>query len=72
MTITPRDYEARCPDCHKDGGNGPRCPRHEKELCKAIIRDNQQRIREINVGQKRLAQRRRVLANAQRKEKKNA
>ena len=61
--MNPRDFETRCPDCHEDGGNGPRCPRHEKEMRRAIIKENMQRIREINA-----AQRRRVLANAQRKE----
>jgi hypothetical protein len=65
------NYETRCPDCHADGGNGPRCPRHEKELCRAIIGDNRQRIREINRTQRRAAQRRRVLANKG-KDKKNA
>ena len=40
-------YELGCPDCNVNGGDGPRCPKHETEYLCMGIENNQKRIQEI-------------------------
>jgi len=43
-----------CPDCSPEGGDDPRCPKHEIEYLQMEIANNENRIRKIEREQNEL------------------